>query len=355
MINKLHLQNFQLHKDTTLELDKGINIISGSSDNGKSSIIRAIRWVLQNRPSGEGFRTYGCQDDTKVELVVNGARIARCRGKNSNSYQDDKAEYKALRSDVPTEISEVLNILPCSLQTQHEPYYLLQNSPGDVAKQINTFANLEVIEETVTNIKQHVSAKKEAAVAASVLLDNYQSQAQKLKITEGDRSAFEELEKDQKDVTRKNAQIAQLQVLVGQLQMAVTNQEKLHVPISTLAHGLERLDGVLPKYEAEVRQLQTLKKVCEQAKRLQDSMISLTKVTKCASDINKCETLAEQTTARITRRAMIAQKMLEITAHAGNADKQQVVCTKITQELEDLRKENPLCPVCGNIWNGEMI
>lgn len=355
MINKLHLQNFQLHKDTTLELDKGINIISGSSDNGKSSIIRAIRWVLQNRPSGEGFRTYGCQDDTKVELVVNGARIARCRGKNSNSYQDDKAEYKALRSDVPTEISEVLNILPCSLQTQHEPYYLLQNSPGDVAKQISTFANLEVIEETVTNIKQYVSTKKEAAGAASVLLDNYQEQAQKLKLTEEDHLAFEELGKDQKDVVKKSAKAAQLRVLVEHLQLAVDKQAQLHPPLSTLSSGLERLDEMLPKYEAEVRQLQTLKKVCEQAKHLQDSMAALTKVTNLASDISKCDTLAEQATTEIARRAMIVQKIKEANAHAGNADKQQNVCTKIAQELEALRKENPLCPVCGNIWNGEMI
>ena len=52
MISKIELKNIQSHKDTTIELDPGINIIVGSSNNGKSTIMRAINWVTYNRPLG---------------------------------------------------------------------------------------------------------------------------------------------------------------------------------------------------------------------------------------------------------------------------------------------------------------
>jgi len=46
MINSLTIQNFQSHKNTTLEFDNGINIIIGQSDSGKTAIIRALNWVI---------------------------------------------------------------------------------------------------------------------------------------------------------------------------------------------------------------------------------------------------------------------------------------------------------------------
>ena len=54
-IKKVNLVNFQSHKDTTIEFDKGLNIIVGASDSGKTSILRGIKWALYNDPSGDYF------------------------------------------------------------------------------------------------------------------------------------------------------------------------------------------------------------------------------------------------------------------------------------------------------------
>ncbi len=53
MINSLSLKNFKSWKDTLLEFHKGVNAIVGTTDAGKSNVIRAIRWVVFNRPSAE--------------------------------------------------------------------------------------------------------------------------------------------------------------------------------------------------------------------------------------------------------------------------------------------------------------
>lgn len=48
MISKITIRNFQTHKKSELEFTDGVNLIVGSSDNGKSSVIRAFRWLAEN-------------------------------------------------------------------------------------------------------------------------------------------------------------------------------------------------------------------------------------------------------------------------------------------------------------------
>ena len=57
MIKSLKIENFQSHKDSYLEFSNGINIISGKSNNGKTAILRALNWVITNRPQGIAFKS----------------------------------------------------------------------------------------------------------------------------------------------------------------------------------------------------------------------------------------------------------------------------------------------------------
>ena len=41
-IDSIHIQDFQNHQDTHIKLVPGLNIITGSSDSGKSAIVRAL-------------------------------------------------------------------------------------------------------------------------------------------------------------------------------------------------------------------------------------------------------------------------------------------------------------------------
>ena len=57
MIQSLQINNFQSHKYSVMELHKGVNVIIGPSDSGKTTILRALRWLVWNRPSGDAFRS----------------------------------------------------------------------------------------------------------------------------------------------------------------------------------------------------------------------------------------------------------------------------------------------------------
>ena len=51
MIKKISIKNFQSHINTEIELDPEVTIVTGDSNAGKTSVIRAIKWVLGEQSS----------------------------------------------------------------------------------------------------------------------------------------------------------------------------------------------------------------------------------------------------------------------------------------------------------------
>ena len=84
MIQSVHIQNFQSHKNSTLEFSPGVNIIVGTSDSGKTAIIRALRWVVWNRPSGDSLRsTWGGK--TSVEICLDKGSVERSKDRSDRA------------------------------------------------------------------------------------------------------------------------------------------------------------------------------------------------------------------------------------------------------------------------------
>jgi len=85
-IKRIRIENFQSHKDTELSFSDGLNVIVGPSDQGKSAIIRAIKWVLYNEPRGTDFIRQGTNSARVTLELSNGYVITRERAPNKNRY-----------------------------------------------------------------------------------------------------------------------------------------------------------------------------------------------------------------------------------------------------------------------------
>ena len=114
MIHQLHIKNFQSHKDTKLDFVEGVNVIVGTTDSGKTALLRALRWLFRNRPTGDEFRSWW-GGDTQVEVRLDDGEVMRQKG-NENLYYHRGVAYKAFGTDVPEEISKHLNIDEINLQ-----------------------------------------------------------------------------------------------------------------------------------------------------------------------------------------------------------------------------------------------
>ena len=155
MIKNIKIQGFQSHKDTFLELNPNVNILLGASDSGKSAILRALLWLVQNKPGGFSFcSNWG--DTTSVQIEVDNHTITRFRNKNTNKYVLDNLEFNAIGTDVPKEILDVLNINDVNINRQLDQPYLLSKSSGEVASHFNSIAGLEVIDRATSNINSAI-------------------------------------------------------------------------------------------------------------------------------------------------------------------------------------------------------
>jgi exonuclease SbcC len=157
MLEELLLEDFQAHKKLRLRLGPGVTTLTGPSDRGKSSVIRALRWLCHNEPRGSGFVRLGAKG-ARITLTVDGRKVSRSNV-GSNLYILDDKEFAAFGSAVPPEISALLSITPLNFQRQHDAPLWFSLGAGAVSRELNAVVNLALIDSTLSNL---ASAKRDA-------------------------------------------------------------------------------------------------------------------------------------------------------------------------------------------------
>jgi len=164
LIEKVLIENFQSHESTELTFQKGLNVIVGPSDHGKSAVIRAIRWVLYNEPRGNDFIRQGT-GFARVTLWLNtGYTITRERTSSKNRYiltdkNGNSNIYEGFGNEVPQEISNAHGIPKVVLDTdintsinignQLEGPFLISESGAVRAKAIGRLTGLHIIDKAI--------------------------------------------------------------------------------------------------------------------------------------------------------------------------------------------------------------
>ena len=174
-ISTIIIKNFQSHRHTVLNLDEHVNVILGSSDVGKTAILRALGWVFFNEPQGTAFIRAG-ETSASVEVIYSdGYSVKRLRNKKFNGYHinhpdfDEPTKLSGFGSSVPDEVQEITGVkkfeiadkieTPITYQTQLEGAFLLSESSIKKAKSIGAISNVNVIDRAIqianSNIKDY--------------------------------------------------------------------------------------------------------------------------------------------------------------------------------------------------------
>ncbi len=151
MLEYITITNFQKHAQLHIDFDPLVTVLVGETDSGKSAVLRAIRWLVTNKPSGTSFLKHGT-DDVSVILGVDGHVVERRRGGGYNTYLLDGSDFHAFNQGVPDEISKILNISPVSMQSQLDPPFLFLLTSGDVSRELNSVVNLDSIDSILANL-----------------------------------------------------------------------------------------------------------------------------------------------------------------------------------------------------------
>jgi exonuclease SbcC len=213
MIEAVRLLNFQRHKRLVVRFDPKVTTIIGSTDVGKSSVIRALTWVFTNSPSGDDFITWG-ETRTQVDVKVDGRTITRVRGKGENSYALDGKVFKAFSTDVPDEIRKLLKVGDINLQTQYDaPFWFSIRNKAEIGRQLNKIVDLSVIDESISKVSSLVRTTKTKIVVIEERLDAAKIAVDRLKHVkemDADLVKVEELEDAFDKASARYEQLANL-------------------------------------------------------------------------------------------------------------------------------------------------
>lgn len=171
MLKTITLKNFQKHKLIKLNLEQ-INCISGPSNHGKSSVLRALRWLCLNQPRGDDWCIRWGSKSVSVEAEVDGHTIIRGRDGSNNYYKLDDKEFHAFGATVPEPIAKLLNLDDVNFAGQLEPHYWFHLTPGECAKELNRIVSLDRIDEVTASIASALrKVKSEAEVSEKRLAE----------------------------------------------------------------------------------------------------------------------------------------------------------------------------------------
>lgn len=174
---KLTVQNFQIHREKTVEIPEGeTTYLEGDSDIGKSAMLRALRWVCENKPDGGSFVTFKSPRGTnsKVTLELDGRTVTRERGKSKNTYGLDSEVFEAFGRNVPEPVAKFLNLSPYAFQLQGEVPFLIGASPTDAAKILSDACGLGVIDTAVAFARGKKTVADADIRKCDILLDSAQ-------------------------------------------------------------------------------------------------------------------------------------------------------------------------------------
>lgn len=175
-IKSVRLENFQSHLDTYIVFDKGLNVIVGPSDSGKTAIFRGIRWALYNEPRGSDFLRVGADFVRVTVEFANGTIIIRERTPSKNRYilkEKGKEDmiFEGFGSRVPKEIEEAHRMIPLRIERdfslslhmaeQLDRPFLLSESPAVRAKTIGRISGAHFLDMAIRDTAKDVQKLKQ--------------------------------------------------------------------------------------------------------------------------------------------------------------------------------------------------
>jgi len=391
MLQKLTIQDFQSHKSTVVELVSGVNVFVGSSDAGKTAILRSIYWILKNRPLGEGFIHHG-SNEVAVKTVWGkedkNLDVGRKRNKTENLYSlSGYEDFTAFGTSPPKEVLEAINLSDINLQRQFSPYFLVMDSPGVVAKYIKSATGLaeidritEIVSSKVRKNKAELTREevglaellkkikileriplKEFELTLETFEELFQQSAEKqeqLELLEDicrqlkalkasviyipekrflqiGREISETSQRFEKNNLRKNQLLANLNL------WKILVAEKVEISKDRFEVLEKDIQETLKRYEAGISKRTKLSSSLSLWKNLREETLEI------SFNVESVKELAEQYRSSCQKLLRIHELIETIKFSSLEAEKAQLDLEKLKEEEKELQQQLKVCPKCG--------
>jgi len=284
MIDYVHITNFQIHWDLKIQFSSGINVIAGPSDIGKTAVLRALRWLVTNKPRGDSFRPWsGGKPCVEASFDQGSVIVRHSIGRYDLKIGKTSQVFKAVGSGVPEPVRKALNVQELSWQMQMDPPFLVSDTPGEITRKLNAVCDLEVIDRTLSNV---LKKGREHQVKKAIIEERVIQSVNDLRAFDFLHDAQQEMSQAQKqmDLIRalRQQRDAAVQLLEG-MEKALENKQEL-CRLSRWRPTVLRLHQVA----VELQSLrQRVADMCDLAARLEAGQRTLMKMRKARAVLKK--------------------------------------------------------------------
>jgi len=351
LIESLELRHFQSHKKTKLEFSPGVNSIIGSSNSGKTAILRALYWAIYNRPSGLSFVSHWNRDknDKPIKstfvLVNNGNEIKRIRSDSMNGYEVNGNVLEAIGQDVPKEVSDLFNLDEVNIQKQMDAPFLLSESAGEVARFFNQTIRLDLIDRVLSRAE----SKRREINKEKLRVEQEQKDIEKqiesfdwVEIAEKQTSKIENIQNKMFENIKSYEALAESLEKYNELAIIKENQE---VILSA--------ESLIDRIEAIQKSLNNNSQIVLKLSASLDDWKVQNKVIKGSADFSKAEKLIDEIDEfrkEIYENVKIKELLEKQINEYENYDN---ILTSLIEDINELENKLPEnCPLCGAKING---
>lgn len=326
-ISEITIQNFQSHSYTTLQpAEPGkLTVIVGPSDSGKTAIIRALRWLTYNTPSGTDFIKIG-SNQAKVSVTMDtGHTVIRQRSRGGiNRYIVDVTDgpeqvLEGFGSIVPLEVQQITGISPIEIGDMTLNLNLAEQLDGPFlgktisaparAKVLGKLAGTEEIDYAARLLQTDLYRCRQDEKRLVTEIESLTAQIEDYDYLERLKETIDIAKAKWEEINEKFKLVQVLSELKAQRQQWASKKEEQQKILNSLAfintasQTLQNAEIALSKYTAlldlhnqlqsQQQKLQAAKHVLENTARMPQAEMQLTQAELQATTIKKLRTASE--------------------------------------------------------------
>ncbi|MFZ5817844.1 MAG: AAA family ATPase [Bacillota bacterium] len=335
-IQQLLIENFQSHVRSELTFGPGLNVIIGPSDNGKSAVLRALRWALYNEPRGTEFVRSGARECRVTVTMSDGVQIVReliltKSGATSRSRYlvripgQEEQQFEGFGTEVPAEVIRAHGMpqvlldadkrVVLSLGSQLEGPFLMSETGSLRARAIGRLLGVHVVDAAVRSTQKDLRSAR-------------------FEVTRLEREVarYDEELKPYADIPEQEARLARAEELLARVEQWNQRLERL-VQIRT---QLETAEAESIRVDAALARLDGLNEARERLLQAEGVQRQAGRLERLAADLGRVE--QESRTYRSRLAALTALETAE--ARAREAAERQARLAGLTRVEADLTRRS---------------
>lgn len=362
-IKSLTLRDFQSHEKSTFNFDKGLNVLVGVSNVGKSSISRALSLILFNAWDKSWVRFGARYCHVGLETST-GVLVVREKGEKVNKYILTLPEdgiprtFESFGTVVPEEIQKALNIhathidstdtLNLNFAGQMDALFLLSQTGSYRAKVLGKLSGATYLDHAIHELnleKRQVTSKK----------NDINDDISRLKV---EIDKFSAIEAYSDIISKFELGITSLDVLEQRLEHVRNILERIKIVQDDLVHinkKIEILDNlVIPSIDTFSRKVDNIKVISilwDKVKKFKPAYVKEDKIRELLASVDSLD--LSMLTERITKLKTLSDlaERMKINSVQSNhtlieLQRNESQHESITKQYADALREHGICPTC---------